>query len=275
VDLNQKDLEHLLTNLVIEKQTRKGWIPTPEEREALIRAVEIALLDKDSLRLILAHLQTLPGVGAEPSEPLTDMELDAIMADGLEALYKRSRDRFFLKVVDPFALLSLRDEILDALPPYWWESIRSRTAQPPRTGAEIWAAAVAAAKADRGLAVAGLDSPQGPRRWVETARSDQIVRVAPADAPAPAVKVEFTLTQQSTHWQLDVDVLTPPPLRASRCTGRLLSASGVELGRVEDAADRLTFALPTLDVLADSKLDCDYRRSESDHIRFNLPVTVP
>ena len=233
----------------------------------------MALVDRDSLHRILTHLQNLPK-GEDPSPDLwSEAEQAALLDRGLQALYDQSQDQFYCMVTHPLALLSVRDAIFDNVTPYWWERISHAGGRQPRTGEEILEAVTA--RAGRKLEFAALDSSQGPKHWIGTAVGDQVIGLEPADAPVRTVKVEFTLTPQQTLWQLEIEILTPPPIGGSRCTGRLVSADGVELGQVEDAADRLTFSLPSVDVLNNSEWHCDYRRGEFDRICFRLPVTVP
>lgn len=271
MEANQRVLE-LLTDLLIEQRNPKGWAPSSEDQKTLVEGLEMALVDRDSLREVLTHLQNLPTGDVESPELWSETEEAALLASGLQALYEQSPDRFYRLVTHPLTLLSLRDAIFDSVTPYWWVRISKAGGRRPRTGEEILEAAAAAG---RKLELAALDRPQGPKRWIGTAFGDRVIRLTPADVPARTVKIEFTLTRQPNLWQLDIELLTPPPLGGSRWTGRLVSAGGLELGQVEAASSRLTFSLPSVDVLSGSELHCDYRRGESDHICFRLSVAVP
>ncbi|OWK40989.1 hypothetical protein [Fimbriiglobus ruber] len=269
-----EELARTLTNFVIEQRARTGWEPSAGEQRALVGGLETALLDRDLLRPILSHLQTLPGPGDGRADRLTDPEVAAVLAGGLGALSTRSPERFGLVVTDPIALLTLRDAILEVLPPYWLAALRGRAGRPPRSADEIWAAAASPAAADRGLALAALGPTRGRRRWTVTAPDDRVANVEPTDRPAPAVTVEFTLTRHPLGWRLGVELLVPPPLAASRWAGRLVSAAGEEVGRIEETDGNLVFAVPTEDVLVGGEFDCEYRRGEGVHVRFRVPVSA-
>ena len=262
-------LEELLTNLVIERRAPTGWVPHDDDLNELIGGLEDALLDRDALRLVLSHLQAA-GVGAGEPELLAERETEAVFAAGLRALYVLSPERFFLAVVDPLLLLSLRDALLEELPPYWWERARGRSRREPLTADAMWATAVE--QAGRESTVAALDRPSGVRRRVETAPSDHVVRIAPAGAAPPSVDVEFTLTSRPDGWHLSVELLNPPPLPGSRWSGRLISGTHTEIGFVENVSGPLTFVLPDPELLVGGELHCDYHRREQDHIRFRVHV---
>lgn len=271
----QEELKQILTNLVIERQFPSGWTPSSEDRESLVSGLEAALVDRDTLQPILAHLGTLPAEASVDATSLFDSEADlrSVLEHGLGALYTQAPDLFYRTVVDPFVLLGLRDAIIDELPPYWWEQARRLANREPRTAREIWDAARAGA--EQTLVVTAFDGEAGPRRWMATTTAAQVTRILPAGAPAPTVTVECSLVPVPPDWRLEVDLLDPPPRSDSRRTGVLVSAAGVVIAQGEDDAGVLTFALMDADLAAGIELLGEYQRGEEEHLQFRLPIIIP
>jgi hypothetical protein len=270
-------LKQFLTDLVIEQNAPTGWRPSDEVRDAMIEEIEGALIDSDALEPILDYLKTIPNKALDWEESIFEKDEDLMIAidGGLGALYEQSPELFFGSVVDPFALLELRDNIYEVLTPYWWEKIRLSGSREPRTADEIWDSTMEEAGLGQGLALTTFDLGDGPRRWVVTAENDRVTRIAPEGAPTPTVTVEFSLAPQANVWTLEVDLLDPPPSTESRRSGRLIAADGEELGRVEDEANALAFTIAHPNVLKGAELACEDRRNGGEHFQFRIPVDVP
>ena len=161
------DLKQFLTDLVIEQNAPGGWLPSDDVLSLMIESIEDALIDAESLEPILEFLNALPSNKAlERSESVFENDEDLMVAveNGLGALYRHSPVLFFASVVDPFALMELRDNIYEVLSPYWWEKIQHGGGREPRSPDEIWDEAMEEAGLIR-KEVTAFDPSDGPRRF--------------------------------------------------------------------------------------------------------------
>ena len=270
------DLKQFLTDLVIEQNAPGGWLPSDDVLSLMIESIEDALIDAESLEPILEFLNALPSNKAlERSESVFENDEDLMVAveNGLGALYRHSPVLFFASVVDPFALMELRDNIYEVLSPYWWEKIQHGGGREPRSPDEIWDEAMEEAGLIR-KEVTAFDPSDGPRRWKVRAAADQVVRIAPVGEVAPSVEVEFSL-KHFEGWQLEVRLVDPFPSTGSRRDGRLIGVDGSELGRVDDEANEMIFTIDHPDTLRGAELICDDRRNGGAHFQFRVAVNLP
>lgn len=268
-------LRQILNDLVIEQNAPGGWVPTDADREALVEELDDALVDTERLEPILEYLGSLPNKALQREESVftSDEDVRAVLDGGLGALYARSAGLFYSAVVDPFALMELRDNVFDLLPPYWWEKIHRASGREPEGEEEIWARVVE--EADSELMPTAFDEGAGLVRWTVTLGAGRVTRITPEGAEVPAVTIEFTLAPDPAGWRLVVDVFEPPPASDRRRNGRLLTPAGAEVARVEGAADLMTFTFGQDDARAGVEFHCDDFRGADDHIRYQTPVTPP
>jgi hypothetical protein len=241
--------------------------------EVLSKELERALLERDYLDGYLEWIETTLFAHTFPRFEMDETLLTFILANGLGQL---KQEPLHLLALDPIAVLGLREQVLEALPDYWWKRMKELAhVREDRTSAEeFWQDLMVRlerdkARKDRCLAAVGsfrYGDPQTPRA--------SIGRSWTVELPVERAMIEFTLRNVETLHVLEVRLFGALRLSSSvLCTARLLTRDGKEVSRSVNTGHVLTLPLPSQDVNG-LRLECDWNKGGDLHWRFETPVFV-
>jgi hypothetical protein len=240
----------------------------------LVKELERAILERDYLDGYLEWIETNLFARDYPRFEADEALLARALASGLGQL---DRERLHRLALDPIAVLGLREQVLEAMPEYWWNRMKelSHGYGDGATAEEFWQGLMSrldrqpARKARRPAAVGSFryGDPETPPA--------SIGKCWTVELPVEGALMEFTQRGVGHTNILEVRLFGALRLSSSvRCTARLVNRDGKEVSRSVNAGHVLTLPLPSQDV-SGLRLECDWSKGGDLHWRFETPVSVP